>query len=369
MLPPWVLLGDGQLGPSFDAMTAVVLPSIRDPYVLAGVSYPGAIGDGVVDDSAAIRYWLSVNRGFVRAPGPYTYRIASSVPFVNDSTVLVCEPSTVFQLDNGFDAFTLTSRKYCGIVGAPKIRSTALRTSGWAIRSSGGDHADTLGPYPIARAFHYFDVDFEYQTNHILIENDGDGFGDWGTTIGNPLRMMTWTKMGNGDGVRLDTNHGASQFVNPLFMTPDTGKTPAGIHVLATGGATFTGVQGFGLKHNVLVDPAAAMSDSVTLLQFLACQFDVATDDGFHVNLQAGASGQLFINLAGGTWIASSALNGIRVKGAAGSVLKNLQMIGGQIYNNGNYGVKGENGIGTSQIVIDPSVYIANNASGATNYT
>lgn len=372
MLP--LILGGGTTSPLI--MSSVTVNSVKNSYTISGVVFPGAIGDGSHDDTIPITYWLTQG-GLLWVP-PGTYRITATCPFTTSGTQMFgsgCVITSILVDDshgNVGDAFTITNLRGCSITGLT-ADAPSPRTAGSFCRISGGSNI-RLQTFNIALGGHVIDIDTNNQFNGVIIQDSGV-IGDWGSTVGNPMRMGSWRNMNStGVGILLNTPHGASQFIHKIFMSGITGQSPVGIRIIGTGGATIDRIQTEDMANSILIDPSAAMADTVSLLQFEACQFDSCSADEFLVNLKSGSSTPLFIDI-NNTWIAASGggQNGIRVTGIAGVALQHLTMVGGSIVACGAYGVKGENGIGTSQIIIDPSVYYGvgglANVLGNTNYT
>lgn len=347
-------------------------PSVRDPYVSGGVLRNGAIGNGINDDSDAFEHWCAVTRGPLRVPAPFTYKLTRQIPFLNDGLVLFGDDyagSVILNDIAGSDfLFDLDKRRCCILTGLT-IDASSPRTQGGMVRVRGGDPNVQLSPFQISYGGNIIDVDANNQFHGVSVEDDDDDNGDFGTTIGNPWRMAFWRNC-NGAGrlIHLNTPHGASQFIHKIFVKGIAGQAPVGLQVTATGGLTCTGMQTHTVAQAVSITPSVPMAESVTLLQFGLCQFDSATGDNFDVNMTNGATTRLFIELAN-CWVAGSAANNVRVRGTGGAALECVNIVGGQNFAAGGYGVKVENGIGNTKVRVDPSLYFADNALGNTDFT
>lgn len=387
MLLP-ILLGGGPLGPVLPLVSSVQYPSIRDSYVSGGVTKPGAVGDGVTDDTAAIQHWLNTAKGILRAPGPqpgdaansYKYRVTSALSYANNGTILVGDGQdvSVIQPDDGFDVFSLHSLRGCGIVGCA-INSTSPRTSGYAIRVWGGT-ADANNQFPnftsISRGSHLFDVDMFNQFNGIGFEDENNR-GDWGTTIGT-WRQSTWNKFAaGGTGIFFNTYKGGPQTVNNLAINAldGTGAGPA-VKYRGSGLISINGLVTNGMGGGFVCDPSqnpSVAGDGVALLN--NCVFDstdvAGTADNILINPQTGFTGTLFVQMSN-CWVSGARHNGLHVTGIASGV--SLTWVSGVCFSNQQWGVLVDNGAGNVAIGVSVQgggtggVIMSGNVSGNTHY-
>lgn len=373
----------GRMGVTFSSSSCVSVPNIRDQYISGGVVKPGAIGDGITDDSAAVRYWLGQAKGLLRVPGPYKYRIGSSCPFVNDGTAMWGDgqASSVFLLDDGFDAFPLHSLRNCSIerIGIDST-SGSTRTSGYAIRAWGGT-ATAGNQFPnftaISKGGHLFDVDMNHQFNGIGFE-DESGRGDWGTAIGTMGRQSTWNNFGSGGvGIFFNTYDGGPETVNNVSLTCANGTgCGAAIVYRGSGLITINGVVSNGMGGGFVSDPnqnPSVAGDGVALLN--NCVFDstdtAGTADNILINPGSGFSGTLDI-LMSNVWVAGARANGLHVTGKATGV--SLAWSSGECFENQQWGVLVDNGAGnvaigvTKQTAGVGAVIFRGNVSGDLHY-
>lgn len=356
-----------------------------------GVLQPGATGNGTTDDSAAIRYWLTTTKGGILRVPRGKYRVGSECPFVNNGTILFGEgfggggtaPATdggsTFLLDNGFDAFTFHSLRNCGIINC-RIDAASARSSGYAVRIYGGssEAGEALPNFTnLAKGGHFFDVDLNNQFNGFGFEDEG-GRGDWCTTIGHSARKANWQNFGaGGKGVFFNTPAGGSQVVRNVFMSTlqATGMGRA-IHYRGSADILLDHVVHLGAGGGFLCDPGTTNPSIANgaLVTMVACQWDsVASAGGPYDNvkfdMRAGMPGYIHCDMVG-TWVAGATGHGLYVTGDGGSGSKlQLSWKGGCSRLNTGYGVRVDNGAGTSNIAIDSQLFLIGNTAGTSLFT
>lgn len=359
--------------------TSVTVNSIKN-------SYPGgsgAVGDGVNDDTAAIRYWLNQG-GLLWAP-PGTYRVTGNLPYALSGTNFFGSgvANTIIQADdtagNFGDIFTLTSLRTCSLQSMT-IDAKSGRSAGAAVKVAGGVSSYQLGSFGICNGGHTIDIDLNNQFDGVVFV-DAAGLGDWGTTIGNASRKAMWRNFSAGGhgGVWFNSPHAASEVVENIFMSaPLATGAAVGIRYTASGDITLRSVQTLGMGGGFVADctsnPSAA-GDGLVMMN--GCQWDsTATNATYHnvlVNLGGGLSGVIYISMDD-TWVAGATGNGIYVTGGSPTVCK-LNWSSGVCFSNTGFGVKVDNGAGNTRICVTQSaanvggVFIDSNTGGTTSFT
>jgi len=355
-------------------MTSVQVNSIRSSYTVGGTTFPGAAGDGVTDDTAAINHWLAQG-GLLWWPAG-TYRTTGTLNYVLSGTICFGDgfARTSILADHNLDVVNLTNLRGCTLTGMT-IDAPVQRTAGAAVKIKGGDSNYQLFSFGLCLGGHTIDVDMNNQFDHVVFEDNG-GIGDWGTVIGNPFRQMTWRNCapGSNAGIWFNTPHGGAQIVNPVFMaSKQMSDTPGpAIRYTASADITLKSVKHIGMGGGLLVDCTANPSPAGDgLIMANDCQFDSTstggTFDNVKINLGGGVTGVVFINF-GNVWIAGATGNGMHVTGNGTPLL--LTWASGTCFSNGGWGLLVDNGAGTAKVRVgqaagsQPGVLFSSNASG-----
>jgi hypothetical protein len=366
MLP--LLLGGGFF-PMAANTTSVTVNSVKNSYVSNGVAFPGAVGDGINDDTAAITYWLSQG-GFLWFPVG-TYRVTATLRFTLNGTIAFgsgCATTSILCDDtagNIGDVVTLTNLRGCTLSGLT-VDAKAQRTAGAAIRISGGDSTHTLPRFNLALGGHTIDVDMNNQFDHVVF-NDSGSYGDWDTVVGNPARQMQWSNAASGShaGIWFNTPNGGGQIVNPVFMTSkQLSDTPGpAVRYTASADITLNTVKHIGMGGGFVADctsqPSVAGDGLVTMN---LCQWDSTSSGGtFHgvlINLGVGVTGTLTVNM-GTTWVAGATGDGVHITGNTTPLL--MGWASGSSEQNSGWGING-----VSHMALGNCVLFSGNGAGTT---
>ena len=269
----WVLMPALTPAPFYTAVR-----NVKQPYPVGSPTFPGAVGDGTTDDTAAFVYYMGLGPGQVFVPvGTYRvkpgFTISSGIRLFGENHAF-----TRLKVDDslgnaGADVFTSTNQRGWAVEGMT-IDAPSGRTAGRMFMIKGGDSSEQL-VLGISSGGNYIDVDSNNQFMGVEFA-DNAGIGDFRTTIGDPKRRAWWRNMsaGAGFGIFFNTPHGASQVVNNVFITGAVGATGPAVWYRGSGDITLNGVQTFGMSGWVF-DPqancAAALDASI---QMNNCQWD-----------------------------------------------------------------------------------------------
>lgn len=294
--------------------------------------------------------------GVVEAPGGKC-NLQSKVTFVEGVTVIGAGyGNTLFSIDDSLGnvpvAFQWSNLRYGGLKKC-SITAPTVRTAGLAIDIRGGNPTVALGPFAFGAGQIEIDVDMDNQFNGYSV-SDGVGCGNWGATLGTSDRQAIWRNFATGGvGVTWNSPSGGSHSATNIFIADNIGADClAGFRVRGTGDVTLTGCSTWHSGFGFLLDNVNPICLTGALIKLIGNEFD-STSQAAGADCVKLAPGDktkpIFVSMTG-NWIAGG-YNGVHAVGFSGANCNGI-ITGGIIYSNANWGVLGDSGTASSNLLV-----------------
>lgn len=326
-----------------NAVTTSVQTKLRD-YV--SVKDFGAVGDGIVDDTAAIQSAMSAATGAVYAPAGQ-YKITANIQIM---TRLFGDgpTATTFNIfGSGYDGFTLANH-------SSSIESLGITTNG-GYRTSGAGIA--LSPSKRSQKVRDFKM-----SNQFVGVQVGDGCVISMIESGEIINCTPTT------GVGIQILGGNDTFITHIVMDNAAVEPASGIQIQKTDAVWMTDNDCIHCGNGLAIIPDGSIGQYITWIFGTSNAFDSSNiGSGTFINAKNGASirGIELVN----HWSATNAQYGVSITADsnASTTIDGVKLIGPRILNNGKHGiyVSAPTTKVNNLAILDAT--ISGNSSGASN--